>query len=76
MVTYYFTADWCGPCKTVRPLIESSGRGIQIVDIGTDKELVNRYNIRSIPAVIVANGDTILESHIGAPSIQRWLTTK
>ena len=39
---FYFTADWCGPCKKVRPVVEDmirEGFHIQIIDVDIEKEL-------------------------------------
>ena len=35
---YYFTADWCQPCKKTRPIVEEMNReqstaGFQIIDM-------------------------------------------
>lgn len=55
---YYFTADWCSPCKRTRPIVEELNReqtkaGFQIIDADFEIELVNTFNIRSIPTFIL-----------------------
>ncbi len=59
-----FYADWCGPCRAVAPVVESvasdyAGRlDVRKVDIDNARELAGRYNIRSIPTLIVfENGE-------------------
>jgi len=54
-----FWAPWCGPCKMIAPLLEKSadkykGR-LKIVKINgeTDKELADKYQIRSIPSMVM-----------------------
>ena len=50
---YYFTAPWCGPCKTFGPIMEESGI-IQFmkVNIDNDTELAAKYGVRSVPTLI------------------------
>lgn len=55
---YYFTADWCAPCKKTRPIVEHLMReqkeaGFQIIDADFEIELVNKFDIRSIPTFIL-----------------------
>jgi thioredoxin 1 len=59
---YYFTADWCQPCKKTRPIVEEINReqttaGFQIIDVDDNKDLVERFSIRSVPTfVLFENG--------------------
>ena len=61
----YFTADWCHPCKKVRPLVDNLNRDsgvvkFQIIDADSEIEMVKRWNIKSIPSFIVLeNGKEI-----------------
>lgn len=55
---YYFTADWCQPCKRTRPIVEDLNRnqtiaGFQIIDVDDNPELVNNFNIRAVPTFIL-----------------------
>jgi len=55
---YYFTAEWCGPGKRTRPIVEELNReqkeaGFQIIDVDSEIELVKKFNIRSIPTFIL-----------------------
>ena len=65
------TATWCGPCKLVAPLIdrlaEEYGDRAQIfkLDIDTNKPIADRFNIRSIPAVIFFKKGESIETLIG-----------
>jgi thioredoxin 1 len=59
---YYFTADWCQPCKKTRPIVEEINReqttaGFQIIDVDDNKDLVETFSIRSVPTfVLFENG--------------------
>jgi len=54
-----FYADWCGPCKMMKPVVkelagELRGR-LQVVEVNVDQspDLARQYNIRSIPCFVV-----------------------
>ena len=56
-LVYYFTADWCNPCKKVKPVVEEINREtnnkFQLIDVDSEMELVKRFEIRSVPTFIL-----------------------
>ena len=53
---FYFTADWCAPCKKVRPIVEDmkkDGFEFQMIDADYEQLLVKRFEIKSIPTFIL-----------------------
>lgn len=55
---YYFTADWCQPCKRTRPIVEDLNRDqstaiFQIIDVDDNADLVKKFNITSVPVFIL-----------------------
>lgn len=61
-----FFATWCGPCKAMAPVLEDVkskvGDSANIIKIDVDKnqELSARYNVRSIPTLILfVNGEAM-----------------
>ncbi len=62
---YYFTADWCGPCKKVRPIVEELSRDqsevkFQIIDVDSEGELTRKFEVRSIPTfILIENGQEV-----------------
>ena len=63
-----FNADWCGPCRMLRPVIDelSEERSeYKFVSINIDKEedLAEQYNVSSIPClVIIKDGEEVSRS--------------
>jgi len=59
----YFSAPWCGPCKQVSPILEDlaneqSSERIVKIDIDENADVATRFNVRSIPTVVlVVNGE-------------------
>jgi len=53
---FYFTAEWCGPCKTTKPIVEEmkkEGFEFQIIDADYEQLLVKRFEIKSVPTFIL-----------------------
>ncbi len=54
-----FYADWCGPCKTLSPIVQDVAKSlsgkIKVIKINVDKNnaLAAQFNIRSIPTLIL-----------------------
>ena len=65
-----FWADWCGPCKMLSPIIEEIGqenKDIKIVkiDVDAENELASKYNINSIPTVMIFDHGQLKNTIIG-----------
>ena len=67
-----FYADWCGPCKTVAPLLEElateyDGKiDIYKVDTEDQKELASIFGIQSIPSLLFVPMDEQPQMAMGA----------
>jgi thioredoxin 1 len=67
-----FWAEWCGPCRAIAPILEElsvemAGR-IKIVKVNVDEahELAQRFNIRSIPTLLLFRGGQVAGQMVGA----------
>ena len=53
----YFTADWCNPCKKVKPIVEEMNKDsmtkFQMIDVDLEMELTKKFEIRSVPTFIL-----------------------
>lgn len=66
-----FWASWCGPCRMVSPIIDeiAEERGdIKVCKINVDEEpdLANRYQIMSIPTLLVIKDGEVVDKSMGA----------
>jgi thioredoxin 1 len=66
-----FSAEWCGPCKMMGPVLEQlkvkMDNKIRILKIDVDKnrELAGKYNVRSVPTLILFQGGMTKWSGVG-----------
>ena len=67
----YYSAEWCGPCKIYKPMIQAlkeEGANVEIYDIEKDKEKATERGIMSIPVTIIYEGDKELTRLVGIQS--------
>jgi thioredoxin 1 len=76
-----FWAEWCGPCKTLSPLVdelasEMDGK-VKILKMNIDEnpETPTKYGVRGIPTLMVFKGGEVTETKVGGMSkgqLQEW----
>ncbi len=74
----YFTAEWCNPCKKVRPIVEELNREsadtrFQIVDADSEIDLVKSFEVRSIPTFILIKDGKEIKRLSGAQTKDQLL---
>ena len=68
----YFTATWCGPCKMFKPTVQAvsaeTGVGINYIDVDQQKDMAQKYNVSSVPTIIVENNGNVVYRNSGVMS--------
>ena len=66
---FYFTADWCNPCKKTRPVVEElkkEGFQFQMIDVDYEQLLAKQFQVKSIPTFILLEDGKELDRVTGA----------
>ena len=68
-----FNADWCGPCKMLKPIIdeiaeEKTDLKIVSINIDDEDELSEEYNVSSIPCLVLFDKGKELKRNVGLMS--------
>jgi thioredoxin 1 len=79
---FYFTADWCQPCKNIKPIINEINRDkfglkFHMIDADIEQELVQRFKIQSLPTFIIINQGKEIQRLTGSQTkekLQEFLT--
>ena len=72
-----FTASWCQPCKILAENLERAQlkMPIEVIDIDVHDDIANEYGIRSVPCLIMLDGNIEVKRLIGskpAGQIREW----
>jgi thioredoxin 1 len=74
-----FSAEWCGPCKTMAPILsevskELNGKAkILKVDIDKNPQAASHYNIRSVPTLLLFKKGKVLWQQSGVVQARQLL---
>jgi len=67
-----FSAEWCGPCRMVSPIIqelaaEYYGRIVTgEVNVDENPEVTMKYKVRNIPTVLFIKNGEVVDKQVGA----------
>ena len=78
-----FWAEWCGPCRQIAPALEeiagSMNGKVKIVKLNIDENpaTTQKYNVMSIPTLMLFKDGQLAASQVGAApkqKLQQWIT--
>ena len=68
----YFTADWCGPCQRIKPLLKelkNEYHDIKVITIDVDatenEEVVNKFKVSQMPTFIALSNKSDMDNFKG-----------
>lgn len=79
-----FWAEWCGPCRMIGPSLEDIAKEmdgkLKVVKVNIDENPAtpSRYNVRSIPTLLLFKNGQVAATKIGAEPKQKlvsWINT-
>jgi thioredoxin 1 len=68
-----FEADWCGPCKAMKPMIEDIARDydgrltVATIDVDANSQTAYRFGVRGVPTVLLFKGGEVVGQKVGLP---------
>ncbi len=75
-------AEWCGPCKTLGPILEkvidATGGKVVLakVDVDSNRAIAQAFQVQSIPAVYAMRDGKVVDGFVGAlpeHQVQAWV---
>lgn len=66
-----FYADWCGPCRTMSPIIdeiaEENADNIKVgkVNVDENQDLASKYGVMSIPTIVILKNGKVENTFVG-----------
>ena len=80
-----FWAEWCGPCKSLGPILEEISNDLKdqlkVVKVNLDEnqDLAMKYSIRSIPTLLLFKEGKLIDTKVGLlpkSDLVEWLDSK
>ena len=70
-----FSASWCGPCQTIKTVMEQVSKTIPVtkIDVDTDAQTVSDYGVRSVPTVVLIKDGREVKRFTGVQSLNTYL---
>ncbi len=67
---FYFSAEWCQPCKTLAPIMEQVAQTtpVQKVNVDYEPDVITKFGVKNIPTVILVENGQEVRRFTGARS--------
>tara|TARA_R110002074_G_C12160634_1_gene631177 strand:- start:79 stop:345 length:267 start_codon:yes stop_codon:yes gene_type:complete len=76
-VLLQFSADWCGPCKSMKPVLEKFEEKSKVtlmkINVDMESNIAQKYGVRSIPCFVVVEDDKEKIRKVGSQSLSQLL---
>jgi thioredoxin 2 len=78
-------APWCGPCRTVGPIIEQTAKDLagqlKVVKVNVDAApgISQKYGVQGIPTMLLLRDGAEVSRQVGAlpgPALRSWISTE
>jgi thioredoxin 1 len=72
LVLVEFTAEWCGPCRMLAPVLEAVARDyaphlrVVQIDADTNADTVIRFGVRGMPTILAFRDGQLVDRILGA----------
>ena len=77
-----FWAEWCGPCKTLSPVVDELAAEmkdkVKVVKVNIDEapDAPTKYGVRGIPTLMIFKGGEVVDTRVGGmpkSQLQEWI---
>ena len=66
-----FSAEWCGPCKMLAPIIDELSNEMEgnnkvfKIDVDQSGDIAQKYNVMNVPTVMIFKNGEVVEKVVG-----------
>ena len=64
-----FTADWCKPCQSMKPIIKEVAEELPVdyefIDVTSEDSRIEKYLVRSTPTIVIEDGGLMKARFVG-----------
>lgn len=74
-----FYADWCSPCKVLKPTVnkfaeEQSDVNVVLINVDEHSDIASKFSVRSIPTLLYMENGEVVGREVGNKSLEQLYT--